>query len=269
MLSHQELLARRNAATDILRKAGDAARVRFMSRDYETESKGTQDFVSVVDRETEHFIETELTKAFPDDTIMGEESGGVLGSMTWIVDPIDGTSNFVRGIGHWCLSAALVVDNRAVVGVIYDPMLDEMFTCHLGGGATLNDRPMRVSDTTSPQSALLGISFNFQNSKDSVSRVVGDLIANGTSFRMLGAGALSLAHCAAGRTDGFWEAFMKPWDAAAGLALVAEAGGATCDYSASDGFAHGNAVLVSNGSLSAYFSGITHVAMRNSTGSKT
>jgi myo-inositol-1(or 4)-monophosphatase len=244
-----------------LRQAGQTARARFTARDFETESKGVQDFVSVVDRETEDFIQAALNRVFPDDTVMGEEGGGVLGQRTWIVDPIDGTSNFVRGIGHWCLSAALVEGNRAVVGVIYDPMLDEMFTCHAGGGATLNDRPMRVSDTTSPQSALLGISFNFQNSKDAVSRVVGELITNGTSFRMLGAGALSLAHCAAGRTDGFWEGFMMPWDAAAGLALVAEAGGVTCDYGAADGFANGNAVLVSTPSLVSYFAGVTGVPM--------
>lgn len=261
MLNNSELLARRSGATDILRQAGKVARARFTDRDFETESKGVQDFVSIVDRETEDFIRQALNTSFPDDTIMGEEGGGVLGQSTWIIDPIDGTSNFVRGIGHWCLSAALVINNRAVVGVIYDPMLDEMFTCHAGGGASLNDTPMHVSKTTLPQSALLGISFNFQNSKDAVSCVVGDLISNGTSFRMLGAGALSLAHCAAGRTDGFWEGFMKPWDAAAGLALVVEAGGITCDYGAAGGFANGNAVLVSTPSLANYFSDITGVAM--------
>lgn len=266
MLNNSELLARRSGVTDILRSAGQVARARFADRDFETESKGVQDFVSIVDRETEDNIRQALNTAFPNDTVMGEEAGGALGKCTWIVDPIDGTSNFVRGIGHWCLSAALVTDNHAVVGVIYDPMLDEMFTCHAGGGATLNGRPMQVSKTTSPKAALLGISFNFQNSKDAVSTVVGDLISNGTSFRMLGAGALSLAHCAAGRTDGFWEGFMKPWDAAAGLALVAEAGGAVCDYGAKGGFANGNAVLVSTPSLAPYFSDITGVAMPTLTG---
>ncbi|MEP3296257.1 MAG: inositol monophosphatase family protein [Pseudoruegeria sp.] len=265
-MNNSELLARRSSATNILRQAGKVARARFTDRDFETESKGVQDFVSIVDRETEDFIRQALSKAFPDDTIMGEEGGGVLGQSTWIIDPIDGTSNFVRGIGHWCLSAALVTDNHAVVGIIYDPMLDEMFTCHAGSGATLNGRPMQVSDTTSPNAALLGVSFNFQNSKEKVSRVVGDLISNGTSFRMLGAGALSLAHCAAGRTDGFWEGFMKPWDAAAGLALVAEAGGVVCDYGAAGGFANGNAVLVSTPSLAPYFSDITGVVMPTSTG---
>jgi len=265
MLKNLELQTRRTQATEIIRLAGSTARVSFVQQDFQSQSKGVQDFVSQVDKRTEQYIREEFLKAFPNDTVMGEEGGGQLGNCTWIVDPIDGTSNFVRGVGLWCISAALVVNGQVVIGIIFDPMLDEMFTCHAGGGSTLNGASIRVSDTNSAAAATLGISFNFQNSKNPVSGVVEQLLSNNTSFRMLGAGALSLAHCAAGRTDGFWEAFMKPWDAAAGLALVSEAGGIVCDYGANSGFESGNAVLVSNEPLANYFSQIVQVPL--STGS--
>lgn len=265
MLNDTELYDRRQVCEQILRTAGMVARERFLSRDFESGKKGAQDFVSEVDCTTEKFIKSNLKKHFPADEFLGEEEGGVLGACTWIVDPIDGTSNFVRGISYWCLSAALVVDNKTLIGVIFDPMRDEMFSCHEGAGATLNNKRIAVAATRSPQDAVLGISFNFQNSKDEVGRVVGDLISNGTSFRMMGAGALSLAHCAAGQTDGFWEAFMKPWDAAAGLALIAEAGGIVCDYGRRDGFANGNPVLGTTPVLGEYFSKLTGVTLLDAT----
>lgn len=261
MLNDTELCERREICEQILRTAGIAARDRFIARDFESGKKGAQDFVSEIDGATEQFIRSSLNKLFPTDNFLGEEEGGALGNCTWIVDPIDGTSNFVRGISYWCLSAALVVNNKTLVGIIYDPMRDEMFSSLKGAGATLNNKRIAVAATHSPQDAVLGISFNFQNSKDEVSRVIGDLVSNGTSFRMMGAGALSLAHCAAGQTDGFWEAFMKPWDAAAGLALIEEAGGIVCDYGCGNGFANGNPVLGATPALADYFSKLTGVTV--------
>lgn len=259
-----ELNARRWACEAILRTTGQAARARFIAGDFKTDLKGAQDFVSEVDRTTEHSIKHALQEHFPTDSFLGEESGGGLGDSTWIVDPIDGTSNFVRGTAYWCLSAALVVDGVPVIGVIYDPMMDEMFSCQAGKGATVNGRPMSVTKNSAPTDAVLGLSFNFQTKPTTVSRVIGDLLSNGTSFRMMGAGALSLAHCAAGRTDGFWEEFMKPWDAAAGLLLIAEAGGIVCDYGADDGYSKGNAVLGATPLLADYFSELTGVPLASS-----
>jgi len=259
MVHMLELSRRQTACEAILRDVGKVARARFLARDFEAGSKGAQDLVSDVDRATERAICTALSDKFPTDNFLGEEHGGTLGDRTWIIDPIDGTSNFVRGTAYWCLSVALVSEGRAVIGVIYDPMADELFSCRAGAGATLNGAPISVSQTASPQEATLGISFNFQNSYEGVPRLTGDLIAEGTSFRMLGAGALSLAHCAAGRTDGFFEAFMKPWDAAAGLALIAEAGGAVCDYGANGGYATGNPVLGCTPGLADYFAKMTGV----------
>lgn len=264
MLNDSELCNRRQVCEQILRTAGIAARDRFLARDFKSGKKGAQDFVSEVDRATEQTIKSSLKHHFPTDEFLGEEEGGALGKSTWIVDPIDGTSNFVRGIPYWCLSAALVVKNQTLIGIIYDPMRDEMYSCHKGAGSTLNNTSIAVATTRSPQDAVLGISFNFQNSKNEVGRVVGDLISNGTSFRMMGAGALSLAHCAAGHTDGFWEAFMKPWDAAAGLALIAEAGGIVCDYGRGDGFANGNPVLGTTPALGEYFSQLTGIPLLDS-----
>jgi len=258
MLKKLNLINRRQIASEIIRTAGLNAKFKFLAKDFTTHSKGTQDFVSQVDEDTEAFIRNELSSKFPEDNILGEEGGGQLGEKTWIIDPIDGTSNFVRGMAPWCISAALAVDNKVVIGIIYDPMLDEMFTCHEGGGSSLNGTCLKVTNTRDPHKAILGISFNFQNSKDCVSEVVDTLISNGTSFRMSGSGALSLAYCAAGRIDGFWEAFMKPWDASAGLALVSEAGGLICDYGANEGFLNGNPVLASNPHLAEYFEKVTN-----------
>lgn len=255
---------RQTACEAILKQAGQAAKARFETCDFETQMKGPQDFVSEVDHATERTIKDALARHFPNDGFMGEESGGDLAAASWIVDPIDGTSNFVRRTAYWCLSAAFVVDGVAVIGVIYDPMLDEMFSCHAGGGARLNGRAMSVSKTAAATDAVLGISFSFQSAPDDVARVVHDLIENGTSFRLMGAGALSLAHCAAGRTDGFWESFMKPWDAAAGLLLIKEAGGTVCDYGAGNGYVNGNAVLGAAPLMADFFSELTGVPLAKS-----
>lgn len=256
-----QICDRQNACEAILKQAGQAAKARFEKHDFETQMKGPQDFVSEVDHTTEWAIKDALARRFPDDGFMGEESGGDLSAASWIVDPIDGTSNFVRGTAYWCLSAAFVVNGVAMIGIIYDPMLDEVFSCRAGGGAYINGRAMSVSKTATATDAVLGISFSFQSAPDDVARVVHDLIENGTSFRLMGAGALSLAHCAAGRTDGFWESFMKPWDAAAGLLLIKEAGGAVSDYGAGNGYVTGNPVLGAAPSMADFFSDLTGVAL--------
>lgn len=253
MINQEELATRRTVAEEIVRAAGKLALEKFYDRSFKTESKGLQDFVSLVDRETEEFIRERILTAFPDDNVLGEERGGHLTNQTWILDPIDGTSNFVRGTAYWCISLALVVEQKPVIGIVFDPNQDELFSCHLGAGSTLNGEPISVSDTYSEKKAVLGISFNFQKSKDTVGKVVADLINAGTSFRMMGAGALSLAHCAAGRTDGFWEAHMMPWDAAAGLALISEAGGTVCKYNIDNGYEEGNPVIASTPRLAAFF----------------
>lgn len=263
-MTHQDpfaLLMRRSAAESILREAGRRAHTRFLSRDFAIEEKGAQDFVSEVDRETERLIRARLSALFPGDTFLGEEGGGEIGRVTWIVDPIDGTSNFVRGVPFWCLSAGLVVDGRPSVGVIYDPCRDELFSAHAGGGATLDGQPMRVSSTATPDQAVLSIGFSFKSSIERHRTVIEELLAAKSVYRMHGAGALALAQVAAGRTDGFWEALIYPWDVAAGLVLVSEAGGLVSDYMAGTDLEKGNEILACTPGLRKFFTGLTGVTL--------
>lgn len=250
------LMQRRLAAEAILREAGKRAHQRFASRAFSIEEKALQDFVSEVDRQTEAFIRESLLTLFPDDTVLGEEGGGNVGSRTWIVDPIDGTTNFVRGIPFWCLSAGLVVDGVPAVGVIYDPCRDEMFSAHRGAAAMLNGVPMRVSSTSEPARAILAIGFNFKAPVERHNRLLAGLLSAGAVYRMHGAGALALAHVAAGRLDGFWEAFIHPWDVAAGIVLVTEAGGVVSDYPLDDGLHTGQPILASAPGMADFFTAL-------------
>ncbi|GLQ52896.1 inositol monophosphatase family protein [Devosia nitrariae] len=251
------LLQRRLAAEAVLREAGKRAQQRFVSRAFEIEEKGIQDFVSEVDRQTEAFIRESLTTLFPDDTVLGEENGGTVGNRAWIVDPIDGTTNFVRGIPFWCLSAGLVIDGVPAVGVIYDPCRDEMFCAHKGGGTMLNGMAVRTSSTSDPTRAILSVGFNFKAPVERHLSVLAGLFAAGAVYRMPGAGALALAHVAAGRFDGFWEAFIHPWDVAAGLVLVTEAGGIVSDYPLNDGLHTGSPILASTPGMAEFFTALT------------
>jgi myo-inositol-1(or 4)-monophosphatase len=243
------LLQRRLAAEAILREAGKRAYQHFLSRTFEIEEKGIQDFVSEVDRQTEAFIRESLTALFPDDTVLGEEDGGNVGSRTWIVDPIDGTTNFVRGIPFWCLSAGFVIDGDPAVGVIYDPCRDEIFCAHKGGGAMLNGVPMRASSIREPARAILSIGFNFKAPVERHNRLLAGLLSAGAVYRMHGAGALALAHVAAGRLDGFWESNLSPWDLAAGLLLIREAGGFASDATGGARVIETGAVVAANAHL--------------------
>ena len=236
MLSQDDLKARRAAAEALLRKSGQAALRACLSPDFTVVTKGQQDFVTEIDRQTEDQLRAGLAHAFPEDAIMGEEGGGWVEGITWILDPIDGTSNFLRGFPYWCLSAGLVVEGEAVLGVIYDPSRDEMFLAHSDGVATLNGAPMQVARTAEVTKAVFGLGFSFKSDLAEHAGLIGDILAMGGAYRMPGAGALTLAHLAAGRLDGFWEAQIYPWDVAAGIALVREAGGLLTPYGVDSGW---------------------------------
>ena len=246
-----------------LRKAGALALERFQRRDFTTLSKGAQDFVSEVDRETETLLKQDLASLCPDAGFLGEEYGGKIEDLSWVIDPIDGTSNFVRGIPLWCLSVALVEKGRPVVGAIYDPNADEMFSAALNRGATLNGKPMAVSQAETADTAILGISFSFKSDPERHHAVLRRMMEKKGLYRFFGSGALALAYCAAGRTDGFWEDWMMPWDVAAGLILVSEAGGMVSDYCHGDGWEKGNAILASNRNLASMLSDVTGLSVSN------
>lgn len=247
----------RDALEACVRQAGAEARARFRARDFRTETKGAQDFVSQVDRDTEMALIGMLAGIVPSAQVLGEEFGGSAEGLAWVVDPIDGTSNFVRGLPLWCLSVALVQDGVPMAGVVYDPNADEMFSAIRGGGTRLNGVPVHVATTGRLDAALLGLSFSFRSRPEAHHAVLKALLGARGLYRFLGSGALGLAYCAAGRTDGFWEDWMMPWDVAAGLILVTEAGGVVSDYAANDGWRAGNAILAASPAMAHDFGRIT------------
>ncbi|MDA7430633.1 inositol monophosphatase family protein [Primorskyibacter aestuariivivens] len=261
MLNSSQLAARSASVENVIRKAGKKALDRFHARDFETETKGAQDFVSAVDRETEALIRNCLEATYPDTTFMGEETGGSIDGRTWVIDPIDGTSNYVRGVPFWCLSIALIEDGKAILGSIYDPCNDEMFSAWHGGGCHLNGKPVEVSDTMSADRAVLGVSFSFKSSAERHHSVLKALMDHKALYRFCGAGALTLAHCAVGRLDGFWEDHIMPWDVAAGIVLATEAGAHVSDYASNDGWRLGNEILVSTPSMTEFFVRATGVSL--------
>lgn len=221
-----------NTATAAALKAGKLIIHQTQRLDQLTiESKELNDFVSEVDRAAEAEIIGALKRAYPDHGFQGEESDPINpdADYQWIIDPLDGTTNFLYGVPHFCVSIALKRGNRLDQAVIYDPTLDELFTASRGDGARLNNRRIRVSPRKSMKGALLSTGIPFKATQDvDIDTYLQTLKAlnEGTAgIRRHGAAALDLAYVAAGRFDGFWEFGLKPWDMAAGALLIQEAGG--------------------------------------------
>ncbi len=206
-------------------------------------AKGVADFVTEVDIASEKEILYHLKKAYPDHAFLCEESGrtGTEGAeYTWVIDPLDGTSNYMRGIPHYCISIACLKGNRIEHAVVLDPVRREEFTASRGRGAQLNGHRIRVSDRTELRECLLGTGIPFLGHKQDIlpkyASSMAELAGQCMGIRRAGAAALDLAYVAAGRLDGFWEAGLKPWDMAAGVLLVKEAGGLVADIDASENY---------------------------------
>jgi myo-inositol-1(or 4)-monophosphatase len=190
--------------------------------------KAANDFVSEVDREAEQAIIRTLREAYPDHSILAEESGASGESeYQWIVDPLDGTTNFLHGLPHWAISIGLEHKGEIVAGVVYDPAKDEMFVAEKGAGAWLNDRRLRVSGRRDMIEMIFatGIPFGGKAELPRALREIAALTPETAGIRRLGSAALDLAYVAAGRYDGYWERDVQLWDMAAGILLVREAGG--------------------------------------------
>ncbi|MBQ0821106.1 inositol monophosphatase [Microvirga sp. HBU67558] len=232
-------------ASAVAREAGGLARRRFNGRPGTTgiNLKGHQDYLSAVDAEVESLVRSRLLESFPEDSFFGEEGGGSFDDNVWVVDPVDGTANFVRGISQFCISIAYVRDGRTRIGIIYDPMHDELFAAERGRGATLNGEPIRVSGLGDMQSATIEAGWSTRLPLSQYVDLVGRILADGAGVRRGGSGALALAYVAAGRIDGYCELHMNSWDALAGMLLIEEAGGWVNDFLAGSGLRDGNIVL--------------------------
>jgi len=213
-----------NVAVRAARRAGDII-LRYHTRvaDLEMSRKGQGDFVTEVDRAAERAIISTIREFYPDHGLLAEESGSRPGKeeATWIVDPLDGTANYVRQIPHYAVSIAVRLKGRLEHAVIYDPRRNELFTATRGWGAQLDNRRIRVSRHDTLAEAVLALSVP-QSLDD---RTGGQLAHRGVTRRRMGSAALDLAYVAAGRFDGFWGTGLQPWDLAGGVLLVREAGG--------------------------------------------
>ena len=221
-----------NIAVRAARAAGNIIIRQFdRAQDLPASEKSKNDYVTEVDRQAEAVIIDTLLKAYPKHAILAEESGTRGNSeYVWIIDPLDGTTNFMHGFPHFAVSIALQHKGKLQQAVIYDPFRQELFTTSRGDGAYLNDRRIRVSKRKNLDGALLGTGFPFGESAniDRFLETCRTLMPVTAGIRRAGAATLDLAYVACGRLDGFWEFGLKPWDIAAGALLIEEAGGVVC-----------------------------------------
>ena len=219
---------RKRFAVSTCREAGRMARTFFADRSkLEVTSKGAQDWVSAADKGVETFIRSRIAEAWPDDGSVGEEFGRTAGKsgFDWVIDPIDGTTNFVNGIPAWTIVLAGVAAGRTRIGVIHDPNIDETFAAVRGGGAFLNDAPMRPMTGVPLSAGTVSVGYSNRVEAGNVLPVVATLLERGAMFHRNASGALSIAYVAAGRLLGYLEEHMNAWDCLAGQLLVEEAGG--------------------------------------------
>jgi myo-inositol-1(or 4)-monophosphatase len=220
--------ARLRFARELAISAGDVGLTYFRALDTLTiESKGHQDLVSEADRDVETFIRTAIAEQYPDDGVVGEEHANVAGTSgyVWVIDPIDGTANFVRGIPAWTVVIAGVRQGVIDVGVIHEPSTAETFYGRHGGGAFLNGKPIRTSAASDLTAGSVGTGFSNRREPRHVARLIDLILAEGGVFYRNASGALMLAYVAAGRLLAYAEEHMNAWDCLAGLLLVEEAGG--------------------------------------------
>ena len=236
-----------NIAVRAARKAGDIiARFSIKVDTLNVSTKAENDFVSEVDHLAEEAIIQTIQKAYPDHSFLAEESGTTTGNdYEWVIDPLDGTTNFLHGFPQYAVSIAMRHKGRLEIAVVYDPIKQEMFTAARGSGAHLNDKRIRVTKRINLKGALLGTGIPFRNMVvvENYLHMLRALIPGSAGIRRAGSAALDLAYVAAGRLDGFWEYELNPWDIAAGILLIEEAGGMVSDFKGGfDYFQSGNVV---------------------------
>jgi myo-inositol-1(or 4)-monophosphatase len=237
-----------NIAVKAARRAGSIInRASFDLDKLAVEQKAQSDYVSEVDRAAEQAIIQILSDAYPQHSILAEESGLIdnKSDYQWIIDPLDGTTNFLHGFPQYCVSIALTIKGQVQHGVIFDPLRNELFTASKGAGAFMNDRRMRVSKTLNMKDALLGTGFPYKefSNFDRYLAVFKEMTQKSAGIRRPGAAALDLAYVAAGRYDGFWEQGLNAWDVAAGGLFILESGGLIADFKGESDWLHSGTVV--------------------------
>jgi myo-inositol-1(or 4)-monophosphatase len=240
------------AAVEIAREAGAFLKERLQV-DHKIDFKGEINLVTEADRRSEEIITSRLKHLFPDHNIMAEEGTNItMGSeYRWIIDPLDGTTNYAHGFPVFCVSIALQSMSQVILGVIYNPMLDELFAAGRGEGAFLQGGKIHVSHTKHLAEGFVATGFPYdvrENCRDALA-YFNEMIPKAQAIRRQGSAALDLAYLAAGRFDGFWELRLNPWDTAAGWILVEEAGGVVTDLSGKPYFLDSPSIVASNGAM--------------------
>lgn len=225
-LAPPDLAARRDFLRALMPRAAARALEGFTARPAgQFDLKGPQDFLTETDLAVEALIREAIAAAFPGDAILGEEGGGIPGRATWVIDPIDGTANFARGLPHFCVIVAFCLDGICQFGAIHHPVLDEFYFAARGLGASKNGRPIRVSATPGTDTACVEIGWSRRHPVEAYLAMQRAILGAGANIRRAGSGGLALAHVAEGRSDGYAEMSMNSWDCVAGLLMVEEAGG--------------------------------------------
>ena len=254
-MTDRDLDLRLLTARAVAREAGKLAYDYFSRRaQLEVEHKGMQDLVSVADRAVEDLMRARLGGAFPDDDLLGEEGGGAarrFGAGLWVIDPIDGTANFLRGMPYWSVALAYVVEDRVEIGVTYDPVHDELFWARRGGGAHRNHTRIRVTGCADPKRAVIGSTFTFKMPIETYVALIEGILRAGSDHRRMGSTALMMCHVADGRLDGCATGYCNSWDVIGGLFLVEEAGGFASDFIADNGLLEPGSALACTPDLQA------------------
>ena len=240
-----DLDTRFQLACDVTHEAAERARDLFATHKRgQFDLKGPQDYFTEADGEVERLIRRRISRRFPADAFFGEEGEErAVGTYTWVVDPIDGTANFARGIPLFGISVGMLHEGQPALGVICIPMFDELFAARRGGGATLNGEPTAVSDTAELARATVELGWSTRRPVSHYAGLVDRVMDAGAGMRNSGSAAVALASVAAGRLDGFCELHINAWDCLAGIVLVQEAGGWVSNFLGENGLHDGNALL--------------------------
>jgi len=249
-----------NFAIETARDAGRLLLEKF-GGDLKISKKGDINLVTEADLASEALIMERIRSYYPKHSILAEESGEAVvagdSAWKWIIDPLDGTTNYSHGYPCWCVTLALEHDGEVVVGVTFDPTRDELFSAERGRGASLNNKPIRVSKTEELSEALIvtGFPYDFKH-RSNFERHLTEFLLHSRAVRRDGSAAIDMAYVACGRFDGFWEEGLNPWDMAAGLLLIEEAGGQVSRYDSSAFSIYSPPILATNGLIHSQMSGI-------------